>query len=220
MADRVKIAVVDGQPLFRKGLVDTISSSGLLVVAEGETADDAARIVQQSKPDILILDISIFGDGLGAAAAALRKRSTLKIVILTASDNKGDVAEALRIGAQGYILKGVSGPQLLEALGLIQLGERYITPALAARLIMQSRGKSLLADKASDIGLTLRDRRVLRHLAKGLSNQELALELGVNIRTIKTYLSQIFRKLEVRSRVEAVLEAQKIRLDLSDEAQS
>jgi len=219
MGERVRVAVVDGQPIFRKGLIGTIASPTVTVVAEGETADDVLRVVKQSKPDVLILDISISGNGLEAAESALHIRPNLKVVVVTASDNKGDVAEALRIGVQGYIVKGVSGPQLIDALKIILSGGQYITPSLATNLLMGSRSKVLLSDKANEIGLTLRDRQVLRHLAKGLSNQELADKLGVSVRTIKYYLTQVFRKMHVGSRVEAVLQAQKIRLDFNDEVQ-
>jgi DNA-binding CsgD family transcriptional regulator len=85
---------------------------------------------------------------------------------------------------------------------------------LAHRLLKQSKGKSLLADKAAAIGLTARGKNVLDHLAKGLSNQQIAAELGVNVRMIKYYLTGIFKKMRVRTRVEAILEARKLRLDL------
>lgn len=220
MADPMRVAVVDAHPLFRKGLVDTISGPRLVVVAEGETIEDMRRIVQQSKPDILIFDIGIAGGGIGVADKALRARSDLRIIILTASDDQADVADALRIGVHGYILKGVGGTELLNAIESIHLGQPYISPALATRLLVRTKGKSLLADRASVIGLTVRDRRVLRHLVKGLSNRELASELGVDVRTIKYYLSRIFKKMRVQSRVEAILEAQKMRLDFSDQGHS
>jgi len=217
VANRIRIAVVDRQPLFRMGLVDTLACRKLVVVAEGETADDLRRIVQEAKPEILIFDISICGDSIGVAEKALRARSNLKIVILTASDDEKDVADAIRIGVHGYILKDVSGAELLKAIEMICLGQPYITPSLAARLLIRTKGKSLLADQAGDtIGLTQRDRRVLRQLTKGLSNRELASELGVNVRTAKYYLSRLFKKMRVNSRVDAILEAQRMKLGHGD----
>jgi len=195
------------------GLVDALSTRKLAVVAEGETGDDLRRIVQESKPEILIFDLNICGDGIGVAEKALRAQSTLKIVILTASDDEEDVADAIRIGVHGYILKDVSGAELLTAVEMISLGGNYITPSLASRLLIRTKGKSLLADQTCDItGLTQRDRRVLRHLTKGLSNRELASELGVSIRTAKYFLSQLYKKMRVQSRVDAIVEAQKMKL--------
>lgn len=214
MADRIHIAVVDGQPLFRRGLVDTLSGRKWMVVAEGQTGDDLRRIVQESKPEILIFDIGICSDGIGLAERALRAQSNLKIVVLTASDDEKDVADALRIGVQGYILKDVSGAELIKAIELIRTGKPYITPSLASRLLMKTKGKSLLADQAGDaIGLTPRDRRVLRHLSRGLSNRELASELGVPVRTAKYYLSRLFKQMRVESRVDAIVAAHKMKLD-------
>jgi DNA-binding NarL/FixJ family response regulator len=220
MADSIRIAIVDAHPLFRKGLVDTISGPRMTIVAQGETIEDMRRIVEQSKPDILIFDIGIPGGGVGVADNALRARSDLRIIILTASDDQADVADALRIGVHGYILKGVGGTELVDAIECVHLGQPYISPALATRLLVQTKGKSLLADRASVIGLTVRDKRVLHHLAKGLTNRQLASELGVDVRTIKYYLSRIFKKMRVQGRVEAILEAQKMRLDFRDQGHS
>jgi DNA-binding NarL/FixJ family response regulator len=214
VAERINVAVIDGHPLFRQGLANAVLGSRLVVVAEGATADDARRAVQKGKPDILVLDIGVAGDGIGAAEDILRARPGMKVVILTASDHEEDVADVLRIGVHGYILKDVSGPDLVSALEAIHRGEPYITPALASRLLMQNKGRSLLGHKTDDRGLTPRDKQILGHLAKGLTNQEIAHCLGVNVRTIKHYLTQVFRRMRVRNRVEAILEAQKIGLEL------
>jgi DNA-binding NarL/FixJ family response regulator len=215
MAERINVAVIDGHPLFRQGLANAVLGSRLVVVAEGATADDARRAVQKGKPDILLLDIGVAGDGIGAAEDVLRARPTVKVVILTASDDEEDVADVLRIGVHGYILKDVSGPDLVSALEAIHRGEPYITPALASRLLMQNKGRwSLPARKTEERGLAPRDEQILGHLAKGLTNEEIARSLGVNVRTVKHYLTQVFRKMRVRNRVEALLEAQRMGLDL------
>lgn len=216
MTDRINVAVVDSHPLFRQGLANAVLGSRLVVVAEGATADEARRAAQKSKPDILLLDIGVPGDGAGAAADILRSRTSVKVVILTASDSENDVSDMLRIGVHGYILKDVNGPDLISALEAIHRGEPYITPALASRMLMRNRRKPRQAQpikNGKDPGLTPRDRRILGHLAKGMTNQEIARDLGVNIRTVKHYLTQVFRRMSVRNRVEAILEAQRIGLD-------
>lgn len=216
MTDRINVIVVDSHPLFRQGLANAFLGSRLVVVAEGATADEARRAAQKSKPDILLLDIGVPGDGAGAAADILRSRTSVKVVILTASDSENDVSDMLRIGVHGYILKDVNGPDLISALEAIHRGEPYITPALASRMLMRNRRKPRQAQptkNGKDPGLTPRDRRILGHLAKGMTNQEIARDLGVNIRTVKHYLTQVFRRMSVRNRVEAILEAQRIGLD-------
>jgi two-component system nitrate/nitrite response regulator NarL len=212
--DRIKIAVIDAHPLYRQGLANAIAGSPLVLVAEGGTADEAQRAVQKGKPDILLLDITVPGDGRGAAQHILRTRSNLKVVILTASDHEEDVADALRIGVHGYILKDVSGPELVSAIEAIHRGEPYVTPSLASRLLMRSRGRPFVMQGSADVDLTNRDKQILGYLAKGLTNQEIAHSLGINIRTVKHHLTQVFRKMRVRNRVEATLEAQKMRLEL------
>jgi two-component system, NarL family, nitrate/nitrite response regulator NarL len=218
VADRIKVVVVDAHPLYRHGLANAVAGSRVVVVAEGGTAEDARRAVQKGKPDILLMDTAVPGDGMGAAQAILRLRSGLKVVVLTASDSEEDVAEALRIGVHGYILKDVSGSELVSAIEAIHRGEPYVTPALASRLLMRSKGRPLAPHKGEDVGLTARDKRILGYLAKGLTNQEIARSLGMNVRTVKHYLTQVFRKMRVRNRVEATVEAQRMRLELDGQA--
>jgi DNA-binding NarL/FixJ family response regulator len=214
VADRIKVAVVDAHPLYRQGLANALDGSRLVLVAEGATADDARQAVEQGNPEVLLLDLGVPGDGMAAAEDILRVRPDLKVVVLTACDDEENVTDALRIGVHGYILKSVNGPELVRAIESIHRGEPYITPALASRLLIQSRGKTLAAQGNGSIELTPRDRQLLGYLARGLTNQEIARGLGMNVRTVKHYLTQVFRKMRVRNRVEAILEAQKMRLEL------
>jgi len=211
----LRICVVDGQPLFRKGLVDTIRSLGRIIVDEGETPDDVCRLVQEAPPDILIVDITIAGGIIAAVEEAARLQTDMKIVILTASEREQHVSEALRAGAMGYILKSVTAHDLVKALEGIHRGEPYIMPSLASRLLARSKGQSLFADKASSIGLTNRDKVILHHLVNGLNNSEMASELGITVRTIKYRLSAIFKKMRVRDRVQAVLQARDMGINRS-----
>jgi DNA-binding NarL/FixJ family response regulator len=214
----VRIAVVDNDPLYRKGLVGTISGPSLVVLAEGETAEDVVRIVREHRPDVLILEIGLLGDAIAAVKTALRTRPGLRVIFLTSSSDEDDLSDALRVGVHGYILKGVRGPELITAITAVHNGESYVTPALGARMLIQTKGKLLApASKSGQMHLTFRDRRVLHNLARGLSNRELASELGVSVRTIKYYVSRLFRKMGVRSRFQAILETKRMQLDLSDQ---
>jgi two-component system, NarL family, nitrate/nitrite response regulator NarL len=218
IADRIKVAVVDPHPLYRQGLVNAVAGSRLVVVAEGGTADEAPRTVLKGKPDVLLLDIAVPGDGMGIARQVLRLRPGLKVVVLTASEDEEDVADALRMGVHGYILKEVSGPELVSAVEAICRGEPYVTPALASRLLMRGKGRPLAPHRIEDVGLTAHDRRILGYVGRGLTNQEIARSLGMNVRTVKHYLTRVFRKMGVRNRVEATVEAQRMRLELDGPA--
>ena len=130
-------------------------------------------------------------------------------MILTALDDVLSVSNALAAGANGYILKGVSGLELIGALKAVHGGQPYVTAELAVRLLIGVKGKSLVPKRDAKVqaALTYREQQVLEHITKGYTNQEIAERLGLTIGTIKYYLSQLFKKLHVRNRVQAVLAA-------------
>jgi two-component system, NarL family, nitrate/nitrite response regulator NarL len=207
MSKPIRIVVIDSHPIFRQGVIRTIGrSDGMALVGEGTTAADAQRLAGDKQPDILILDIAI-RDGLDVVAemAALG----LKCLVLTALDDVLTVSNALAAGANGYILKGVSGLELISALKAVHGGQPYVTAELAVRLLIGVKGKSLVPKRDAKVqaALTYREQQVLEHITKGYTNQEIAERLGLTIGTIKYYLSQLFKKLHVRNRVQAVLAA-------------
>jgi DNA-binding NarL/FixJ family response regulator len=207
MSKPIRIVVVDSHPIFRQGVIRTIGrSDGMALVGEGTTTVDAQRLAHEKQPDIVIIDIAI-RDGLDAVGemAALG----VKCLVLTALDDVLSVSNALAAGANGYILKGVSGLELIGALKAVQGGQPYVTAELAVRLLIGVKGKSLVPKRDAKVqaALTYREQQVLEHITKGYTNQEIAERLGLTIGTIKYYLSQLFKKLHVRNRVQAVLAA-------------
>ena len=207
MSKPIRIAVVDSHPIFRQGVIRTVArSDGMALVGEGTTAADARRLASEKKPDILLLDVAI-RDGLEVIGEIATLGS--KCAILTALDDVLSVSNALAAGASGYILKGVSGPDLIGALKAIQAGQPYVTAELAVRLLIGVKGKSLVPKRDAKVqaALTYREQQVLEHIVKGFTNQEIAEKLGLTIGTIKYYLSQLFKKMHVRNRVQAVIAA-------------
>lgn len=207
MADRIRIALLDNHPLFRRGIHDALGGTKLSIIAEGEATEDQAQAALKKKPEIVLMDIDGDGEGIRLAERLLVNLPGGKVVILTASSDEEDIAEALRIGVHGYILKGVGANELVTALEGIYDGQPYITPALATRLLLRDKGQSLRPSKDKELVFTARDKQVLGHLAEGLTNEEIADRLGLNTRTIKHYLTGVFRKMRVRNRVEAVVRA-------------
>jgi two-component system, NarL family, nitrate/nitrite response regulator NarL len=207
MSKPIRIIVIDSHPIFRQGVIRTIArSDGLALVGEGTTAADARRLVEEKHPDILVLDVSI-KDGQEVAAEIVSEGT--KCVVLTALDDVLSVSNALGAGASGYILKGVSGLDLIAALKAVNNGQPYVTAELAVRLLSGVKGKTLVPKRDAKVqaALTYREQQVLEHITKGYTNQEIAEKLGLTIGTIKYYLSQLFKKLHVRNRVQAVIAA-------------
>jgi two-component system nitrate/nitrite response regulator NarL len=211
MSDRIRVAVIDDHPLFREGVAHTIrSSKSLEVVAEGACADDAIRIVKDQLPDIVLLDVSMPGGGIEAARTISRVCPVVKTIMLTVSESEEHVAQALAAGAQGYVLKGTSGPELINTMRAVSRGESYVSPGLAARLLTIAKRPPTAAAHDGDLPeLTKREEGILDHVARGMTNKEIAKTLNISEKTVKHYMTNIMQKLHVRNRVEAVLAFQR-----------
>ncbi len=201
----MRIVVIDGHPIFRQGVIRTIARSQCMqCVGEGTTAEDARRLADELQPDVLILDIAITK---GHAVVADIVKHGIKCVVLTTLDDVLSVSNALSNGANGYILKGVSGLELIGALKTIYDGAPYVTAELAARLLI---GETLLPKRVAKVqgALSYREQQLLDHITKGYTNREIANKLGLTVGTTKVYLTQLFKKMRVRNRLEAVIAAQ------------
>ena len=202
MDRRIRLVVIDPYPIFRQGVVQAIArSEDMVLVGEGATAADARRLARESAPDILIMDISI-EDGIDATREL--SPSGCKVVILTALEDVLTISRALSAGANGYILKGVSSVELLAALRGICAGKPYVTLDLASRLLIEAKGNALVQDPGLSEVLSTRETQVLRHISKGRTNKEIAAELGLKMGTVKYYITQAFKKLNVDNRLQAL----------------
>ncbi len=200
-----RIILADDHPIFRDGLVHSIEETGdFEVVGLGESADDAVRLAAELTPDIALLDLSMPGGGISAAARITKAGTARQVAMLTVSENDTDVTAALAAGAIGYILKGVSAQELRRILRRIAKGEAHITPALAAQVLTLMRAPRKTEPAPIDT-LTKREEGILRRVARGLSNREIAEELSLQEKTIKHYMTEILGKLHARNRVEAAI---------------
>lgn len=207
MTDKITIAVVDDHPLMREGIVATLHGSQEFdVIAIGGSADDAVRIANERTPRMLLLDLSMPGCGLEAAKAICAAHPAMKVMILTVSEREDDVIAAMSTGVCGYILKGVSGSDLIATLRAVSLGETYITPNLAARLLSKSRSNASRAQsKEPEVQLTVREEQILLQVKAGLTNKEIARKLVLSEKTVKHYMTSVLQKLRARNRVEAAM---------------
>lgn len=205
----ITVAVIDDHPLFREGVVRTLNDEpGMQVVAEGGDAAEALRLAREHLPDVILLDVSMPGGGLKAAADIATACPVVRIVMLTVSEDEEHVMEALKAGASGYVLKGVSGTNLASIVRDVHAGRNYITPALAATLLRDAdkRGAAQQEDRSGLLeSLTPRERDILQELANGSSNKAIATALSLSEKTVKHHMTNILQKLRVTNRVEAAL---------------
>src|SRR5262245_13791935 len=212
MSKAIRVAVVDPYPIFREAVVQTITRcEDLVLVAEGATLAEARAAVREVQPDILLIDISLPEGGIEATLGIAKAGSSCKLVVLTALDDAMSVSKALAAGVKGYILKGVSGTELVAAIKTIQRGLPFVTPELASRLLTDAKGGALLPMREAKLqaALSHREQQILTHVSKGLTNKEIADQLGLTVGTIKHHVTQLFKKMNVRNRLEAIQVAQK-----------
>jgi two-component system, NarL family, nitrate/nitrite response regulator NarL len=200
----IRVVIADDHPLFRDGVAHSLAGEGdIAVVGQAANGNEALRLARELLPDVLLLDIGMPGlGGLEAASQIAAACPVVKIVMLTVSEHEDDLLGAFKAGARGYVLKGVSARELASIMRTIAAGEVYVSPALAAGMLLElTRGRTL--DPWSE--LTEREREVLRLLAEGLTNREIGERIHLAEKTIKHYMTNILGKLQVRSRVEAAL---------------
>lgn len=201
----ITLIVADDHPIFRDGLVQSLSETGEFdVVATGASADQAIALAREHAPDVALLDLSMPGNGITAAREIVTGKLARYVAMLTVSEDDTDVTSALQAGAIGYVLKGVSAEELRRILKGIARGEAHVSPGLAAQVlkIMQA-PKAQTPNPIDD--LTKREEEILRLVATGQSNREVADALKLQEKTVKHYMTVILSKLHARNRVEAAL---------------
>ena len=211
MPSNVTVVVVDDHPLYRRGVVEAIQSRpDIEVVGEAADAADGIQKVNALLPDIVLLDLGIPGGGVAAAKMIARLSPATRIVILTASEDEEDLKETLEAGAKAYVVKGVSGDELVSILSGVARGDVYVTPSLAAALLISGREPRRRISWSDPLAeLTDREAEVLDLVAEAFSNKELAARLEISEKTVKHHVTNILEKLQARNRVEAALLARR-----------
>ncbi len=208
----LRVAIVDDQHLVRAGLRMIVESEpDFTVVGEAGDGTEAIDLVIRSSPDVVLMDVRMPGtDGIEATRQLTAKGTSARILILTTFDLDDYVHAALRAGASGFLLKDAPPDQLLNAIRVLAAGDALLAPTVTRRLIEQVVQRAAAPDAAlrrAVDGLTERELEVLRLLARGLSNAEIAARLFLGEATVKTHVGRVLSKLGVRDRVQAVVAA-------------
>jgi len=202
------VLLVDDQALFRKALASLLSGAGWEIVGEAGDGSEAVAMAQKLKPDLVLMDIRMPGmDGLEATRLIKKGGEDIKVVILTVSDEEDDLFEALKIGANGYMLKNVRPELLFELLEGVFLGEIAITPAVAAKIMDEFFRRTRTVPAPTTSPLTRREKDILQLVAQGSSNRDIAEDLNIAEGTVKNHLHNILEKLHLQSRTQAVARA-------------
>lgn len=208
MSEAIRILLADDHTLFRDGLRALFGSlPDMEVVGEAATGDAAISLAEELQPDVVLMDIQMPDlNGVEATRQIVQTSPHIGVIVITMFEDDDSVFAAMRAGARGYVLKGADQEEMLRAIRAVSRGEALFGPAIAAQLTSffnatQSPAVSAFPD------LTDREREVLQLLAQGLSNQEIAGRLVITVKTVRNHLSNIYTKLQVADRVQAIIRA-------------
>ena len=208
LTTKATVLVVDDHALLRTGVANIINQeSDLQVIAEAANGLEAVEAYERYRPDVTLLDLRMpVMEGVEAVRQIRERDPNARVIVLTTYDTDHDIARALKAGAKAYILKDISADDLINCIHDVLAGKTYLAPAAAAKL----------AEGVTRVQLTPREMATLRLMADGKTNKEIANELDISERTVKTHLGHLFEKLGATSRTEAVKVATRrglVRLD-------
>lgn len=215
----IRIALVDDQQLIRQGIQILLElEPDMKVVGQASNGREAVALVEQLRPDVVLMDIRMPElDGVAATRILHERFPTVGVIILTTFDDDEYVFEGLKAGARGYLLKDVSSEELAAAIRSVARGEALIQPSIARKVVAEFSRLASRPSAATPLiplveALTERELEVLRELAQGHSNREIAERLVITEGTVKNHISNLLGKLEVRDRTQAVLKGQQLGL--------
>lgn len=205
--DITRILLVDDHPMMRRGLRDLLElEPDLEPVGDAGSGPDALRLAEELNPDLILLDLNMPGmDGLETLKRLRDAGEDARIVMFTVSDDQSHVLEALRNGADGYLLKDMDAEQLVAQIRLAALGKLALSPELTMVLAQAIRERPKTSTQVQASSLTKREKDVLRWIAKGQSNKMIARKLDITEGTVKVHVKRLLNKLGMRSRTEAAV---------------
>ena len=211
----IRVVLVDDHALFRSGLRELLEQYGVDVAGEAEDGASALEVVRDTAPDVVLMDVTM--PGMSGIEATMRIRAvapTAQVIMLTVSPDEQDVEEAIYAGACGYLLKDAPTREILAAIRAAAAGESHLSPRIAANILQRVRTSPDRPPNPEEARaeLTARETEVLRLIAEGKDNTQIAKELFISVQTVKNHVSNILAKLEVENRVQAAVLAVQRRL--------
>jgi two-component system NarL family response regulator len=212
--EAIRTLIVDDHALFRRGLeIVLVSESDIEVVGQAGDGAEAVQKAAESVPDIVLMDVRMpRSSGIQACRAIKDAAPSAKIIILTMSDEEEDLFEAIRAGASGYLLKDIPLDEVAEAVRAVHGGQSLISPSMAGKLLTEfatlaKRDQDQPPQQLPAPKLTDREMQVLKLVARGMNNRDIAKELFISDNTVKNHVRNILEKLQIHSRMEAVMVA-------------
>ena len=211
-ADRIRVLVVDDHALFRRGLQMVLGAeSDVEVVGEASDGAEALKVATETTPDIVLMDVRMpKRGGIDATTAIKDAVPSAKIIMLTISDEEADLYDAIKAGAMGYLLKEISIEEVASAVRAVYNGQSLISPSMASKLLTEFATMVRKDDERQQVPtprLTDREMEVLKLVAKGMNNRDIAKRLFISENTVKNHIRNILEKLQLHSRMEAVVYA-------------
>ena len=205
----LRVLLVDDHPLVRSGLRALLASmSGMIVVGEATNGEEAITRAEELQPDIVLMDLHMPGlNGVEATRRIMQAHPHIGILVLTMLEDDASVFASMRAGARGYLLKGADQAEVLRAINVVAHGEAIFSPSIAQRLMQYFANMQPILPQSAFPDLTEREREILGLIALGKSNATIAEELVLSPKTVSNHVSNIFSKLQVVDRAQAVLRA-------------
>ena len=205
----LRVMLVDDHDLFRTGLRNLLEEQGVHIVAEAPDGNHALQLVRELAPDVVVMDLNMPGmNGIEATREITRLAPLTRVLVLTISDQDGDVMDAILAGACGYLMKDSSIQDLMQGIRAASVGESLISPHIASKVLQRIRAASVDAGGAvTRTELSDRETEVLKLIANGKDNAEIALELHISPKTVKNHISNILMKLQIDNRIQAAVYA-------------
>jgi len=205
----ISVLLAEDHALFRQGLRELLDTAGISVIGEASDGINAVRLVRELRPNVVVMDLNMPRmDGIDATSEIMKLEQPPVVLVLTVSTTNDDVLDAIAAGAAGYLLKDAAADEIVNAVQSASRGSSPLSPTIAGAVVRRVREQSTATDQPDDLlALSEREREILRLVAQGRDNTEIAQELYLSPSTVKNHVSSILEKLGVDSRVQAAVRA-------------